>query len=444
MDPTIQKYEAQKETLHAELHAMIGGETVDEAKVSAIKDQFDAADAAIEARKKVLATAEQLGARIVRPQSKVTETPVPQFGQSSISGGDYSGARPNNFGFRSVGEFAKVVHQAARSPHRSPDQIDQRLGKLYAASLSTYGSEGVGADGGYAVPPEMRADIIKKLEAEDSLIKFARQINTSSNSVTLPIDETTPWGSTGVQVYWAAESVAATQSKPALQNTTIRAEKLLALVAVTDELLADAPALSSWLMGKAPDVIVSKVNDAILNGTGAGQPAGIISAGGTVSQAAEAAQTAATVNFSNVTKMWSRMRDSQRRKAIWIANQDIEPQLYSMTVAGSSASFPAFLPPGGLSGAQYATLFGRPIIYTEATKAIGTVGDIVLADMDTYLAVVKDGGVRSDMSIHLWFDQDTTAFRWVLRIGGQGLWKSTVTRPGSKPAYGSFVTLAAR
>jgi HK97 family phage major capsid protein len=364
--------------------------------------------------------------------------------RQEITGGDHAGARPNNFGFRNVGEFAKVIYLAARNPHRSPDQIDGRLGKLYAASLSTYGSEGVGADGGYAVPPDMRADIIKKLEGEDALLKYARQINTASNSVTLPIDETTPWGSTGVQVYWAAEASAATQSKPAIQNTTIRAEKLLALVAVTDELLADAPALTSWLMGKAPDMINYKVNDAIINGTGAGMPTGILNAGGTVSQAAEGSQTAATVNFANVTKMWSRMRDSQRRRAIWIANQDVEPQLYGMVVGGTTTAFPAYLPAGGLSGSMYATLFGRPIVYSEATKALGTVGDIILADMDTYLAVVKDGGVRSDMSIHLWFDQDTSAFRWVLRFGGQGLWKTTVTRPGSKPAYGSFVTLAAR
>jgi HK97 family phage major capsid protein len=61
-----------------------------------------------------------------------------------------------------------------------------------------------------------------------------------------------------VLAFWAAEGAAATQSKPSLKNVTVRAEKLIALVPVTDELLSDAPALESYLRKKAPQKIATR------------------------------------------------------------------------------------------------------------------------------------------------------------------------------------------
>lgn len=444
MDP-ITALEAKKESLHAELVKASEAAVLDEATIAKLSAEFEATDADIAKRRAAQSRVSELRARISEPARKTTDWTEPPRGGATtgtVTGGEYAGAKPQSFGFRSIGEFARVVAKGSRPGGHN---VDERLTKIYDASLSTYGSEGIGADGGYLVPPDLRTDVIKKVMSEDSLLGYTQQLNTASNSVSVLVDEVTPWdGTNGVQAYWLSEAATVTQSKPKLNVTTIRAEKLIAVVPVTDELLADAPALTTWLSDKAGDKITYKVNEAIINGTGVGTPAGIIGAGGTVSQAAESGQTAATVVYNNITKMWSRMRDSQRRGAIWIANQDLEPQLQALVVPGSSPAFPAYLPPGGLSDQKYAMLMGRPIVYSEATSALGTVGDLILADMSTYLTVVKGGGVRQDISIHLWFDQDTTAFRWVLRMGGQPLWKTTVTRPGSKPIYGSFVTLAAR
>lgn len=451
MNPQIQKLHEKKEKLAAEMQALLGAELTPEAeaRVTAIKAEFDQADVQIAKLETFEADAARMQAATRPLPRKTTDaTPNPQAGTSSFSGGEYAGARPNSFGFRNLGEFAKVTQLAAASPGRSPDSIDPRLGKLYAATLSTYGSEGVGADGGYAVPPDFRADILKKLDGEEQLLPLTTQINTASNSVTLPADEQTPWASSGgIQAYWVAEGAAITQSKPSNRSVTIRAEKMAVLVPLTDELIEDAPALSTWMMGKVPDVMNYKLNAAIISGTGAGQPGGILGAGGTVSQAAESAQTAATVVYNNATKMFSRMPAKNRKNAVWIANQEIEPQLMGMVIPAGSAStssFPAYLPAGGISAKPFDTLLGKQVIYTEATSALGTVGDLIFADMSQYLAVVKGGGIRQDVSMHLWFDQDTNAFRFILRIGGQGWWNATVTRPGSKATFGSFVTLAAR
>ena len=50
---------------------------------------------------------------------------------------------------------------------------------------------------------------------------------------------TTPWGSGGIQAFWTGEAEAITQSKPVLEDVTLRLKKLSCLVPVTEELMED-------------------------------------------------------------------------------------------------------------------------------------------------------------------------------------------------------------
>jgi HK97 family phage major capsid protein len=87
---------------------------------------------------------------------------------------------------------------------------------------------------------------------------------------------------------------------------------------------------------------------------------------------------------------------------------------------------------------------GRPVITTEACKALSTEGDIILTDLKQYLSVVKTGGVQQEVSIHLWFDQDIVAFKFTLRIGGQPWWNAAITRLNGSNTLSSIVTLQTR
>ena len=355
-------------------------------------------------------------------------------------------ARPEErarWGWRDFGEFAASVKNAHLGREADP--------RLSNAALSTYGSEGVGADGGFAVPPEFRTEILKKVTGEDSLLARCDQVQTGGYSLTVPKDEATPWGTAGIQGYWDGEAATYTQKKAALEQTTIRVHKLTALVPVTDELLEDAPALGSYVQNKAADVLDFKVTDALINGSGAGQPLGILNAGCTVSQAAEGSQVSATIHGLNLIKMWARMPAKWRSSAVFLTHPDAEPQLMAAGLqVGPAAAGAAtggqlvWMPPGGVSGSPFATLFGRPIVPTQACQQLGTVGDIIFAAMGQYAAVTKAGGLRSDSSIHLWFDQGITAFRFALRLGGQPWWSSTIAAKNGSTTYGPFVTLAAR
>lgn len=341
-------------------------------------------------------------------------------------------------GFVNFGDFAASVHRAAVQGGLDP--------RLIANAPTTSSSEGVGQDGGFAVPPDFRAAIMAKVAGEESLLAMTDQQVSSSNSITFPADETTPWqNSGGIQAFWEGEGQQLQQSKSMLTDKTVKTSKVTALVPVTSELLDDAPALASYLDRKAPEKMQFKVNDAIFNGTGVGMPLGILQSAGTVVVAAEGSQTADTVNFANIQKLWAAVTPAGRRGGYWFLNADVEPQLQQLAFPGAGTAVPAYMPPGGLSAAPYGTLLGRPIIFTEAMQALGDKGDIVFGDLKNYLTVVKAGGVRADVSIHLWFDYDTSAFRFILRVGGQPWWNTTIApnRVGST-ARGFFATLAAR
>jgi HK97 family phage major capsid protein len=421
--------------------------TVDERKeIDALAAEFDDVESDVKRRERIAIQS----AALAKPGQRVTQPdPLPQAAAAPRDGLQNTRLRTQEerqrWGFNTSGEFYKSVKNAVINP----SNIDPRL--IQNAALSTYGSEGAGADGGFAVPPEWRSSITQMVMGEDGLLGKTDQQPVSGNNITYPVDETTAWQTSGgILAYWDAEAAALTQSKPSLKELTIKLHRLTALVPVTEELLEDAPAMSNYVTGKAGEKMQFKVNDAIVNGTGVGQPLGILNAACTVSVAKETSQTGVTFHADNAVKMMARMPAQSFGRSMWLINQDVVPQIMKLgfavtTAAGTAAGAGAlYLPPNGLAGSSpYGTLLGRPIFVTEACATLGTVGDVILADMTKYLTVAK-GAIKSDTSIHLWFDQNTTAFRFVMRMNGQPWLSAAIARKNGSNTLSHFVSLATR
>lgn len=351
------------------------------------------------------------------------------------------------WGWQTFGDFAIAVRNGARPG----GEIDNRL--AYRMAPTTSGQESVGEDGGFAVPPEFRSAIMEKVMGEDSLASRCDQLTTSSNSITVPMDETTPWQTSGgILSYWDGELDQLTQSKPALKQNNIRLNKLTTLVPVSEELLEDAPAMDSYLRAKAPAKMAFKVNLAIVQGDGVAKPLGILNSACTVSVAKVGSQVADTLVGQNVISMWARMYAPCRQNAVWLINQDIEPQLLTLMKQGkldtgavdTGWGVPLYTPPGGLSQTPYGTLFGRPVIPTQACETLGDKGDIILADLSKFMYVTKGGGIRSDVSMHLYFDYAALAYRFILRVAGHPWWTSSISPRDGANTLSCFVTLDAR
>lgn len=333
-------------------------------------------------------------------------------------------------GFESAGAWLMAVKKAGQT-----GELDKRF--LNVAK------ESVGEDGGFLVPEEISAAILKKMGGDDSLMAKATTIQVGGNALTINVDENQPWNG-GVQAYWTAEGASITESKPAFKQASWRLQKLAALVKATDELLDDAVALESYILATAPAAIVHQLNKAILTGNGVGKPTGIINSPFAVTVSKESGpQTADTVVAANVIKMYSRMFPSSRANAAWYINPAVEEQLLTMKDPNDNY---IYLSPGSqMNQTPYGTLLGRPVIpLMGGMPALGDVGDIIFADLSYYYMIRKASGIKSATSIHLHFDKEITSFRFSLRVDGKCPFQAPVTTEFGSYQMSAFVLLEAR
>jgi len=342
--------------------------------------------------------------------------------------------------FKTFGEQLQAIVKAGSGNK----EIDPRLVIEKATGLG----ENIPSEGGFLVQPEFAAELIKRLYENGQVASRCRSLPISSNRIILKaVDETSRADGSrhgGVRAYWKDEAVAGTASKPKFREMTLSLKKLIGICYATEELVEDAVALEGLVRDDFAEEFAFKIDDGIINGTGAGQPFGILNSACLVSQAAETSQAADTVKAANVIKMRSRAWSRGRGNSVWWINQNIEPQLHQMTLAVGTGGVPVYLPASGLSGSPYDTLYGRPVIPIEQCPTLGDVGDIIFADMSQYLLATKSGGkLKSSSSVHLKFLEDETIFKFTYRVDGQPTWNSALT-PYKGSTLSPFVALAAR
>ena len=310
-------------------------------------------------------------------------------------------------------------------------------------------SENVPADGGFLVQTDYATTLLEKTFAASDIINriFRIPISANANGVKIPAvaDSSRADGSRsgGIRAYWAAEGATKTPSYTSFAQVALELKKLIGYTTCTDELLEDVSALEAWIGRAFAAEFDFKIADAIINGTGVGQPLGILAAPCLVTVTAETGQGATTIVTENIIKMWARRFGPHTKNYVWLINQDIEPQLYTMGLAIGTGGIPVYMPAGGLSGAPYSTLFGKPVIPCEQCASLGAAGDIILADLSQYVMIDK-GGMKSASSIHVNFTTDQTAFRFVYRCDGQPLWVSALTPyKGTGNTQSPFIVLNA-
>lgn len=332
-------------------------------------------------------------------------------------------------GFSDVGEFATAVKNSIIG-----NGHDDRLN----AQAPTDSHQENGSNDGFMVPPQMRRDIFKIVLDEQSLFNMTTREDTSGNQVDMLRDESTPWGSLGLQAYWQSELSQLTPSRLNTEGDSLKLVKLSVFAEASDELLEDAPRLNSRLTTDAAAAITWKLDEGIFDGSGSGMPEGILQSGALVSQAKESGQTADTIVAANVLKMYSRQLDILN--SVWIANSNTFPQIAQMTIGDQ----PMYSPPLGLEGAPFGRLMGRPIVYSDHAKTVGDVGDLVFASMRNYYMIKKAAGVKFAESMHLFFDRDAMAFRWTFRVNGQTFMSEPVTPNNGTDTKSHFIALAER
>jgi HK97 family phage major capsid protein len=373
-------------------------------------------------------------------------------------------------GFRSFGEQLQSVAMAGRGGRPDARLLAGEFDSngVFKAAGGSDGSmnEGVPSEGGFLVGADTSEKIYQRTYSTGSIVgKCQRQpISAASNRLKLKVvdEDSRADGSRmgGVLAFWQNEADTFLSSRPKFRQVELNLNKLTALVYATDELLEDSAALEAWIMSNLPTEINFRLEDAIFNGTGAGQPIGILNSQALLSLTP--GNTATVVTATDILAMWSRFWHPGLQGSIaaistenltagsvggqpgaaWFIDQSVIPQLFSMTLGSGTAVILLYHPPGymGLPG-PYGQLLGLPVIPTEHNAALGTVGDIVLADMSQYLLADK-GAVQAAASMHVRFVYDEMTFRFTYRADGQTTWKKPLTPKNGGNTLSPFLALA--
>ncbi len=347
-------------------------------------------------------------------------------------------------GFRNVAEFARAVRRASDP---AGAVVDDRLTALQQferqrmqAAPTNY-HEGGGSSGeGFMLPTQFRDEIWDLMLGMEDIFTTTDLEPTSARQVDYVADETTPWGSSGVQAYWRAEGEQMLASKQATEGRSLSLHEVYAFVLATEELLEDAPRLNARLSSKSAQALNWKINDAVIYGTGAGQPKGWHGSAAQVSVAKESGQAADTIVAQNVLKMFSRLLLVPGDNPYWLANRDTVPQLAAMTIGDQ----PVWIPPNGLISAPGGFLLGYPVRFSEHAKTLGDKGDIQLVSPKGYYAARRTQGVQFASSMHLYFDYNMQAFRWTFRFAGQPHLSAPISPANGASTKSHFVTLDER
>lgn len=334
--------------------------------------------------------------------------------------------------WKSFGEYLRAINPAVMS-----------LGKV-DARLKANNEADPGA-GGFLVPDEFVARLLM-VSLEPAVIRpRAFVMPMASPSVRIPAIRDTSHATTvfgGVQGYWLAESGAVTESNPTFRQIALNARKLTAYTTTSNELMGDsALSLEAILTRMFGEALAYFEDTAFINGTGAGQPLGILNAPALISVAKETGQAAATIVAENLDKMYSRMLPSSLSRAVWLAHPNIFPQLASMSRAVGTGGAPVWI--SNMAGGPPNSVYGRPVIFTEKCQTLGTAGDIYFVDLSYYVI-----GDRQSMTMmaspHVRFTNDETVHRFVQRLDGQPWIDSALTPRFGTTTLSPFVALATR
>lgn len=366
---------------------------------------------------------------------------------SEITVSEPNAMKSGTFGYASFGDFAKDVSNFV-TRRQYPERLKMVAEKGLqiekgAPPAGTYANDAVGADGGFLIAPDYRAEILRHLNSEESLLPRTRQLFTTGNSVSIPKDETVPWGTDGVQVVTTAEAQAITGTKYKVGQLDIPLHKLAALVPVTNEQLEDAAFnIGNYLMTIVPPKFTSKINTLIINGSGTGgQPLGYRKSGAYIVTTKTSGQASNTYTAANALGMVVNLQ-KEGGQPVWLYNPTVLPQLGTMVI-GQQPVYTAG-PLRTVTSSVPAQLFGYQAQECQDCNTLSNQSDVELVDLSKYVTVQKNTGMRMDMSVHLYFDADVSTFRFVYRLGGQPWQTAPITLKDGTTLQSPFVGMGAR
>ncbi len=362
-------------------------------------------------------------------------------------------------GYNAEWEFYYDVYKAGEGFVRPPERLKNWLDKANkiieedGAHFKAAGTPAQSASsletGGALIPPSFSNIALAKAEERSDVMQKAMVVPMATDVLSIPyldtFDKSQGLSAGNVKFRWVSENEQDTGNVVKFKNVTLTLREATALVFVSRRMLDFSPiSIQPFVTKGVESALDTLLGDVFINGTGAGQPKGVMNASEVlITITKETDQAANTLVTENITKIFAQHFG---RKGQYYANSDIMPQLAVLSVdVGSGGSSVGILRDQNIAGVPSQTLLGRPIVWTEYMQILGDTGDIGLFDWTQYLIgqLAGRGGMIVEQSPHLKFDFRQNAFQFVIYIDGQPWWPESY-KPFKGNPKSPFVVVAAR
>ncbi len=460
MKAAFEKMEAIRKKAEAEKRAMTHEEITErsnlKAEIDSIEAEWNSFKEEEELRSRLFGSndSENRGAVTISNDATITipDTPIYRGSPATQLGMQLMDirtvTRPDNF------QPAETRAAQSRLEQSQKRYIEKMTTKAASEGRSTgIGESRAAATGGFtvAVPEEggffLQGETVVDLMTNgfnnsEILPRTAKRTLTATQFVEIfGIDEQSRKDGSrggGIRVYTNKELGEFTASKTKFKKIRIEPQKLTGLFYASGEWLRNVTFLGQEVRGLFGEEFAFKCQNLAIRGSGAGEALGVLNANCLVSIAKETGQAAATINTTNLSKMWARFSG---RKPVWFVNRDCNPQLDQLSLAvGTAALEPRFVT---YDAQGVMRIKGAPVVEIEQCETVGTVGDIILADWSQYVCA-DQGNIEEAMSIHVEFIYDQNTYRFIYYFDGQPRWASPVIPFKGSNSVSPFVVLASR
>ncbi len=322
------------------------------------------------------------------------------------------GGDPARREFENIGQF---MHAVRFRPN------DQRL--TFVESIGTSEDGETSAEmrmdsdpqGGFMVPQQFR-ETIMSVSPQESLVRPRANVIPAGTppdaGITMPVLDQS--GSApgnvfgGMTFNWIEESGDKPETSAELGTVSLVPKEIAGHVTVTDKLLRNWQAASSFLENLMRGGIAAAEDYAFLRGDGVAKPLGILNAPATkfINRV-----TANQIVYADLVKMVSVLL-MRGGSPVWSAPQSILPQIATLKDESGRLIWVANAR-DGFAG----TLLGYPLRFNNRAPGLGNKGDLLLADFSNYL--IKDGsGPFVAASEHVKFLQNKTVIKIFWNVDG--------------------------
>ena len=203
---------------------------------------------------------------------------------------------------------------------------------------------------GAAIPTTTLNRIEENLRQTSALYNLVDVLNIPGY-LSIPVEDTVNDAS------WVAENVASTDVNDKLNAVSFAAYKLIRTISITAEVSKmTISAFETWIVKKLTERMAIAIENAILNGTGSGQPKGILKESITTIQS----EAVGKISYADICNIMANLKAGYKRGSAFVVNtQTLWKDLATITVGDKLVFVPD--PTGEYSG----RIFGKPVIEDE-------------------------------------------------------------------------------